>query len=187
MRCEAARLFWCTFSDKLGRIMGPERKALQYLRRVIDPIHAFSAVSDDGKLIGVAGFKSNHGAFVGGGFTDLAVVYGLVGALWRAPLLALFDRRMEPDCLLMDGIFVRAEARGGGAGGALLEAIIGEAVGRGLSKIQLDVIDANPRAKALYEQKGFRAISVERSGPLQPLFGFRYATTMIRPIDDSAD
>jgi hypothetical protein len=47
-----AALFWDAFKNKLGLIMKPEAKALQFLEMVADPSHAISAVSSDGTLLG---------------------------------------------------------------------------------------------------------------------------------------
>lgn len=182
-RDDAAALFWDAFSGKLGKVMRPREKALTFLARVIDPDHAVSAVDPSGRLLGVAGFKTAKGAFVGGGLADLAQIYGWIGALWRGMLLALLERDVTPGQLLMDGIFVRADARGMGVGSALLDAVGAEAVRRGCASVRLDVIDTNPRARALYERKGFRPIQTTTMGPLRLIFGFSAATTLVRPVD----
>ena len=186
-RPEAARLFWRAFSDKLGRIMWPEDRALRFLERVMDPGHAISAVAADGALLGMAGFKTAAGALVGGSLADLAAAYGWIGATWRGLLLECLERAPEPGRLLMDGVFVREDARGLGIGSALLDALEDEAARRGLSEVRLDVIDVNPRARALYERKGFRAIATTHTGILRPVFGFARATTMVRPIAPAFD
>jgi ribosomal protein S18 acetylase RimI-like enzyme len=178
-RAIAARLFWQAFGAKLGRVMGPEVKALEFLESALDPSHAISALSPQGTLLGLAGFKTERGAFIGGGFGDLARAYGWPGALWRAPLLALLERKLAPDSLLMDGIYVAGAARGHGIGTALLDAIKAEAGARGLTRVRLDVIESNPRARALYERQGFRATGTEQLGPLRHLFGFAASTTMV--------
>jgi len=181
-RPAAARLFWQAFAGKLGTVMAPEDRALRFLERVIRPDHALSVQSDDGQLLGLAGFKTDKGAMVGGRLSDMTAVYGVFSGTWRGLLLDLLERKTEPDCLLMDGIFVAEEARGRGIGSALLEAICGEARSRNLSRVRLDVIDTNPRARALYERAGFKAVSEEKTGILEPLFGFASATRMERTL-----
>ncbi len=181
-RREAAALYWSAFAGKLGRVMRPERKAMDFLVRILDPAHAFSAVGSDDELLGIAGFKTQDGAFIGGGLRDLATSYGWFGAVWRGVLLDLLERATEPGLLLMDGIFVRESARGRGVGTALLDRIYSEAQRRGLHGVRLDVIDTNPRARALYERKGFQVRDTVDTGPLRYLFGFCTATTMIRPV-----
>jgi len=177
-RVQAAHLFWQAFKGKLGAVMGPEPKALSFVTQVLDPGHAISATDPGGNLLGIAGFKTAQGGFIGGGLGELAQVYGWFGALWRAPILSLLERELAADTLLMDGIFVDPKARGQGIGTQLLGAIKAEASARGLAHVRLDVIDTNPRAQALYEREGFVAGPVQRLGPLRHLFGFNAATTM---------
>jgi ribosomal protein S18 acetylase RimI-like enzyme len=67
-------------------------------------------------------------------------------------------------------------------GSLLLAGIYDEAARRGYRSIRLDVIDANWRARALYEREGFVATGTENLGPLRHLFGFAQSTTMVRPL-----
>ena len=62
---------------------------------------------------------------------------------------------------------------------ALIRAIKHEAVDRGLSTVRLDVIDTNPRARALYERHDFVATGTQRLGLLRHVFGFHSATAMV--------
>jgi ribosomal protein S18 acetylase RimI-like enzyme len=181
-RAAAANLFWQAFSGKLGKVLGPEEKALALIVRLLDPHFAISAVSEDGRLLGMAGYKTDGGALVGGGLSDMMAVYGLFGGLWRGLLLDLLERDTEPGLLLMDGIFVSAEARGLGIGTALLNAVCETAAANGCAKVRLDVIDTNPRARALYERCGFSATETEETGPLKYIFGFSSATRMEKPV-----
>ena len=178
-RADAVRHFWAAFREKLNPILKPEACALQFLEAIANPDYAISAVTADGALLGVAGFKTENGAFMGGGFSALKDVYGGTGALWRGALLSLLERPCAPNVLLMDGIFVDESARGLGVGTALLAAIKAEARTQGLSQVRLDVIDTNPRARALYEREGFVAGGKQSTGPFRYLFSFRYATTMM--------
>ncbi len=173
-----AALFWAAFGGKLGRVLGPPVRGQAFVARVLQPRFAISAQNHDGEVLGVAGIKTATGGLVGGGLRDLAAVYGWPQALWRGPLLSFLERDLPPDCLLMDGIFVSATARGQGVGTALLQAVFAEARARGMSRVQLDVIETNPRARALYERQGFVAVNVERLGPMRHVFGFRSATRM---------
>ncbi|GGB40752.1 molybdopterin-guanine dinucleotide biosynthesis protein MobC [Roseibium aquae] len=184
-RDDTAVLFWQAFSGKLGKILAPHDRALEWLRRILDPAFAISAVDESGDLLGLAGFKTSEGALAGGSLADLAGVYGWTGALWRGALLSVTDRDVNPDLLLMDGIFVADHARGRGVGTALLDAIVEEARKRGKSGVRLDVIDTNPRAQALYERRGFVGVSTEETGIFAGLFGFCSALRMERRFAQS--
>lgn len=181
-RAAIAALYWEAFGAKLGRTMGPRARALAFVARVLSPDHALCARDGDGRLLGVAGFKTASGALVGGGLGDMMRIYGLPGALWRAALLSALQRDVENRRFLLDGLFVAPEARGRGVGTRLLEAISAEAAARGYAEVRLDVIDANTRARALYERLGFRAVDSHSIGPLRWIFGFRSATVMVRRI-----
>jgi ribosomal protein S18 acetylase RimI-like enzyme len=174
-----AALYWEAFGDKLGRALGPRDRALRFIAAVLSPDHAFCAWDEDGALLGVAGFKTHEGALVGGGFADMAAVYGRLGALWRLGLLALLSRDTENVRFLMDGLAVVPGARGRGVGTALLAAIAEEARARGFREVRLDVVEENPRARALYERLGYRAVARHSTGLLRPVFRFRAATTMV--------
>lgn len=177
-----AALYWEAFAAKLHCVLGPRPKALAFITPRLNPDFALVARDAGGQILGVAGFKTSQGALIGGEMRDLAAVYGWLSSLWRGPLLALVERDLADHVLLMDGICVSKDARGLGLGTALLHAIKEEAHKRGLSAIRLDVIDSNPRARALYTRLGFRAVGTETLGPLRWVFGFESSTRMLLKI-----
>lgn len=182
LRAQAARLYWQAFGPKLGRVLGPEGRALAYLERAISGNHVIVALSDDGALLGLIGFRSAQGGFAEGSMADLRAAYGRFGALWRAAAMRAISREVDNDRFLIDGICVAAGARGQGVGTALIEALADDARTRDYAELRLDVIDTNIRARALYERLGFRAVRSESLGPLRHLFGFQTAITMVRPL-----
>lgn len=151
----AARLYWQAFAGKLGVVMGPEPLALRYIARVVQHDHAVVALTAEGVLCGVGGFRSSKGAFVGGEARDLRAVYGWWGGLWRQACLRLLNHDFEPRALVVDGLVVAPACRGRGIGAALLAALADEARLRGHSELRLDVVEENLRARALYTREGF--------------------------------
>lgn len=182
LRPEAAFLYWQAFGDKLGRVLGPEPRALRYLSRVLRADNCLTAYDAHGTLIGIAGFRTMEGTFAGGSAADLHAIYGPLGGRWRATLLQLLNNDVEADRFLLDGLCVSPAARGQGVGTALLEAIAAEGRARGFATLRLDVVDSNPRARALYERLGFTIARTAGIGPLRFIFGFAAAHTMIRPL-----
>lgn len=182
LRTQAARLYWEAFGGKLGRVMGPDDKALAFFQRVISLDHCLAALDEDGQLIGIAGFKTPKGGFASGGWKDLTAVYGPLGGRLRGMLLWALNRDVDNDRFLVDGICVSRAHRGRGVGSLLLAALYDQALGRGYRSIRLDVVDDNWRARALYEREGFLATRTERTGLLRHLFGFASSTTMVRPL-----
>ena len=76
------------------------------------------------------------------------------------------------------GIAVGETARGAGVGSALLAEILAIARRAGKRAVRLDVVDTNPRAKALYLRCGFVEEGRRRLDFLRPIFGFASVTTM---------
>ena len=181
-RADVAALYWEAFGAKLGLVMGPKHRALLFIGQVLRADHGICAHDAQGRLLGVAGFKTPQGALVSGSFTDLRRVYGWAGAVLRSGLLAALERDTDNDRFLMDGIFVAPAYRGRGVGSALLDAITAEAKTRGYRQVRLDVIDTNPRARALYRQRGFVETQTHQMGLWRHVFGFNAVTTMVRDI-----
>lgn len=181
-RAAAARLYWAAFGSKLGRVLGPEPDALRFIRRVMDETHALSAVSGDGQLAGVLGFRTHRGSFVGGGLQDLAAVYGGWGGLWRLAALSILAFDSERRAMAIDGLAVAEGQRGAGIGARLIEAACHEALSRGFTHLRLDVVDENLRARALYDRLGFRVERRRHSVLTALVFGFSGATVMLRDL-----
>lgn len=182
LRAEAVQLYWQAFGGKLGRVMGPEPLALRFLARVLRGDHAIVALDAKGALLGMAGFKTPAGSFAGGEMADVLAIYGRLGSAWRLPLLWMLGHEVDNDRFLLDGICVARSARGRGIGSALMQAIEAEAVARGYEQVRLDVIDSNWRAKALYLRLGYAVEKTDDIGLLRFAFGFRSATTMVKPL-----
>lgn len=184
---QAVALYWQAFGGKLGRVLGPEARALAFLRDVIRPEQAIVAISRHGPLLGLGGFRLPAGPFAGGTPADLRRHYGAAGALWRAAVLGrLADDGPDDGCFLIDGLCVAPELRGQGVGTALVGALCGEARRRGYGAVRLDVVDTNRRARALYERLGFAVVRETPVGLMRPVFGFRATLTMVRPLQLAA-
>lgn len=180
LRPQAARLYWQAFGGKLGMVMGPESRALAFLHRAIQPNQVIAAISPEGRLLGIAGFKTPEGSFASGKPTDLTAIYGSFGGWWRQQLLGLLSDGVDNERFLLDGLCVDVSARSLGLGSALLHAICEEAARRGYSSVRLDVIDTNWRAIALYKRLGFHVTATQSIGALRLIFGFKSALTMVR-------
>ena len=182
-RTDAAHPDFAAFWPKLRNVLGHDRfaavadLAAQGLR-----VDRAIAAHDGARLLGVTGFKRGGAGLVDLTPCDLRRLFGWWGGSWRGVALGLLDRHERPGELLMDGICVAEFARGRGIGTRLLAAVEAEARREGASRLRLDVIDTNPRARALYERQGFRAARTRRMGPLGALFGFSAATEMHKDI-----
>ena len=186
LRSEAASLFDAAFCPKLAvAIPNPEHR-MKILQDALDPSHAFVATSK-GRIVGIAGFKTTAGALTSGITPQLLRArLGVWGSMRAVTILALFQRGLRPDQLLMDGISVSPEARGGGIGTKLLDRIKHFAEEEGYRTVRLDVIDTNQAARRLYERQGFVATATSRFGYLRWLLGFSGATTLEYRVSPAA-
>ncbi|WP_149182294.1 GNAT family N-acetyltransferase [Streptomyces sp. TRM49041] len=177
-----AELYWEAFGRKLGAALGPAEHGRAFIARHLHHDRAAVALAPGGHIVGVAGYQLGGRGLTGGGVRDVLSSYGLFRGLPRLAVLALLERTPEPRELVMDGIAVDPAHRGGGIGGLLLTEIAAVAAEHGCSRVRLDVIDVNPRARALYERRGFTAVRTGRTPYLRHLMGFGAVTTMHRAV-----
>ncbi|GAA5771596.1 hypothetical protein Aros01_08135 [Streptosporangium roseum] len=176
-----AALYWEAFGRKLGTALNPPDKARAFLAAHLHHDRGVVAVVD-GEVAGVAGYQLGGRGLMGGGAGDVLSAYGTLRGLPRLALLTLMGRRPAGGELVMDGIAVAPECRGKGIGSLLLREIAAVAADHSCRRIRLDVIDVNPRARALYERQGFTAVRTEKTPYLRELMGFGAVTTMHRPV-----
>lgn len=181
-RAAAAALYWQAFGGKLGRVLGPDARAEAFLRRVIRADHAL-AVIENGRLIGLAGFKSPEGGFADGNWADLRAVYGLIGGLWRLAMMRAMTSDVDNHRFLVDGICVAPGARRRGIGRALVAGLLAEGTRRGYRAVRLEVVETNAAARTLYQRQGFAPVYRQDIGLMRHVFGYQAAITMVRPLD----
>ncbi|CAL9657270.1 GNAT family N-acetyltransferase [Streptomyces sp. Tu 3180] len=177
----AAELYWDAFGRKLGPALNPPGKAVPFIAAHLNADRAVCALLD-GQLVGLAGYQLGGRALTGGSASAVLRAYGHLAGLHRLLLLALFERQPAPGQLVMDGIAVAPDVRGRGVGSLLIEEVAAVATEQDCREIRLDVIDTNPRARALYERRGFTAVRTEHTPYLRRLLGFGAVTTMHRPL-----
>ncbi|MDA5283839.1 GNAT family N-acetyltransferase [Streptomyces sp. Isolate_45] len=177
-----AELYWEAFGRKLGAALGPAPEGRRFIASHLHRDRALSALDEAGQVLGVAGYQLGGRGLVGGDAAAVRATYGQVRGLYRVLLLALLERTPTRGELVMDGIAVDPAARGRGIGGLLLDGIEEVAAEQGCRRIRLDVIAENPRARALYERRGFRAVRVRRTPWLREVLGFGEVTTMHKAV-----
>ncbi|MCX4733721.1 N-acetyltransferase [Streptomyces sp. NBC_01363] len=149
---QVAALYWEAFGRKLGSALGPPGKGRAFLASHLHHDRGITVLDGMGRVIGITGYDLAGRALLGGSARDVLSCYGPLRGLPRLALLALFTRKPAEGELVMDGICVAAAHRGSGIGGLLLREVAAVAAENACSRIRLDVIDVNPRAKALYER-----------------------------------
>lgn len=181
----ATRIYCEALIQKLRPFFGTADAAAEFLAPHLRHDRGVSAVID-GRLVGIAGYRlDGHGLFEPK-WRHFRERFSLMGTAIRVAGLALLDKEEDEDVLSMDGIAVGQGARGAGVGSALLAEIVAMARRAGKRAVRLDVVDTNPRAKALYLRCGFVEEGRRRLDLLRPVFGFASVTTMRHHLTDAA-
>lgn len=181
-RAAAARLYWQAFGGKLGPILGPAPRAHAHLARAMQLDTCFCALQG-GQLVGIVGFQGAQGSFAGGTGAQFRASYGWIRAAWGLPVLQwVGGPQAAQGALMIDGFSVDTGARGQGIGAQLLIAVAGYARAQGYRALQLDVIDANWRARAFYQSHGFTLQHSRSIGPLRWIFGFNKVQRLTRDL-----
>jgi GNAT superfamily N-acetyltransferase len=80
-------------------------------------------------------------------------------------LVAAVPDEDGPAVVWLMAMWVRPTARGTGAGGALVDAVVAWAIRHDATRVRLHVVENNAAARRLYERHGFRPTGqVERDG-----------------------
>ena len=179
----AIELYFNSLREKLEPILGSDGRAQEALVSSIMKNNGFIALCE-GKLVGIMGVQTSKGGFINPSFKTMVRVYGKLGGLVRLWGLWTLHHSTKDDELYVDGVAVAPEMRGNGIGTQLFELMESTASAKGINKITLDVIDTNPKAKALYKQLGFLQTNVKEIWPLNLLikFPFKSATFMVKTI-----
>ena len=186
LRLSAAELYDAAFGAKLSIAIPIPISRMAVLKAGFNPVFSFVAVSGD-EMVGIAGFKTAQGSLTGGiSFRVLKEEIGYWGAIRAVLVLALLERKQVAGQLLMDGIGVSSNMRGGGIGTKLLHSLIEYAKTEGYQSVRLDVIDTNPAARRLYERVGFVPVKTENFAYLKWLLGFGAATQMVYSLNGGA-
>ena len=175
-RTRVAHLYWEAFGQKLRPGFVDEQTGIETLRIGLQPEHVLVARRDEA-LLGVCGFYGTKSGAVDLTWSSLRRTLSIPAAVRAGIVLAVLSRSARTDSLILDGICVDRAARGLGIGSSLLDAASSYARTVGARSVRLSVVDGNPRARALYERRGFRPVDGGALGVLSVLYGFdRYPT-----------
>ena len=182
-KVSAIRLYFNSLKEKLEPILGSDGRAQEALASNIATDKCIVAICN-GKLVGIMGIQTNKRGFVNPNLKTMVRIYGNFGGILRMGGLAILHHTIGTDELYVDGVAVASEMRGKGIGSHLFELLEQAVLKKRIKTISLEVIDTNPRAKALYERLGFVAVKTQTLWPLNLFvkFSFRSATLMIKTI-----
>ncbi len=183
-KASAIQLYFNSLKEKLGPVLGDDSRAQEVLESNLATKQCLVAICDQ-NLVGVLGIQTDKGGFINPTLNKMVKVYGKVGGIFRLIGLALLHHKTASDELYVDGVAVADEMRGKGIGSQLFELLERIASKKGIRTISVEVIDSNPRAKALYERLGFVLIKQRTVWPCNLFFNFpfRSAALMVKMMD----
>lgn len=184
-RGEAAQIYFAAFQRKLRPFLGGLDRFLFVFVRDVHADQAIIALQG-GKLIGLAGLQHRRRPFLDPQWRTFVEEYSAVQALVRYPIARMMHRPAAKGELLIDSLSVDAAARGQGVGSRLIEAAFGFARQQGYASVGLDVVDTNPRARALYERVGFVVTGRHPYPYLRRSLGFGAVFSMSCPLKEKA-
>lgn len=170
-------LYWEAFSRKLRPAFAGMRIGAATVPALLRSDRMFVARRRS-EVIGVCGFYEATTGTMDLSWSGLRRRMGFVGALRAGLVLSALARDGDAGVLVLDGICVDSAARGLGTGSALLDAAKEHARHTGARAVRLSVVDGNPRARSLYERRGFLPVGSFSMGLLAPVYGFQGYTTM---------
>ena len=182
-KVSAIRLYFNSLKEKLEPILGSDGRAQEALASNIATDKCIVAICN-GKLVGIMGIQTNKRGFVNPNLKTMVRIYGNFGGILRMGGLAILHHTIGTDELYVDGVAVASEMRGKGIGSHLFELLEQAVLKKRIKTISLEVIDTNPRAKALYERLGFVAVKTQTIWPLNLFirFPFKSATLMVKTM-----
>ena len=184
---KAVHLYFHAFGRKeqhLSLFSNNVQKMKSYLEHSMN-WQAILFATQGNELLGMCGIQKgmNPGPF-STRMAPLVAHFQLWGGWWRW-VLQWLQRSIDPwkeDVLHIEFLVVNPKVRSQGWGGKLLERAEEEALKQGCIALGLEVIDTNPRAKSLYQRKGFQTIHHYSTKWLTRRAGFSSIEKMQKPI-----
>ncbi|MEP3478540.1 MAG: GNAT family N-acetyltransferase [Fuerstiella sp.] len=182
MRETAVDLYAEAFGKQFSVAVPDPESRRKLLLSSLNLTSGFAAIIDN-QLVGIAGYKTQSESFTDGmTFEVLFESVGETQGVWAASIFSLYERTLEADELMIDGIAVKSSTRGRGIGTKLLNAVVSFAKESGFLSVRLDVVDTNSAAQRLYERHQFTVTSTESFSTLNWLVGFDAMHTLTRKI-----
>ncbi len=177
-----AELYFDIFNRKLTSVLG-RREAVGIIADHIN-IDRIIVACDEKEVVGIAAVKYNGTGFFAPNRHGFLKRYGTIVGRFRYGLWESVQTNPRSHQLLLDGLGVQADLRSQGIGTALLKAVHQHAKEKEKTEVILEVVDTNPRAKALYERSGYKTVLTTRRLIFR-LAGFSSADLMLRRLSKS--
>ncbi len=182
LRLSAASLIYDTFITKYRYTLGPREKGIRFIANAFRAEYGLVAFSD-GDFVGVAGVKNSEGELIEIRFNRWARTYHILTLRSFFIGFPFWFGKRPLGVLTLNSISVKDAARGQGIGTQIIQEFIQYGKEQGYQALNLEVINSNIRAKALYERLGFKTTDYSRIPlPWSHLLGFTGVYEMTYPL-----
>ncbi len=171
-------LFISALGEKFLPILGQKSKAVALLNASYNRKNCFLALEQN-KLLGFLAFQTKRKSFLAISLKNMCKIFGFLPGIAKALALSLLNYRCKSGEFYIDAIAVAEAARGKGAGTKLINASLGYAKTQGFKFASLQVINTNPKAKALYEKLGFRVVKKSTTFPFNAIFKWNFQSAYL--------
>lgn len=160
-RIRAIEILYCAFEQKIRALIKSKEKALAIYNESLKNDQVFYAFLN-GNVAGLIGLQYENKNFLEFKYKDLRKYFNPLHSFFIYKIYRLTSPKIKEDVLRIDSIAVDKSYRGMGIGTQLINKVFEFAKKRGFKEVILEVVDTNPRAKALYEKIGFKEKKIIR-------------------------
>ncbi|MBM3705715.1 MAG: GNAT family N-acetyltransferase [Actinobacteria bacterium] len=179
---KAVEILYEAFSRKISALIKSREKAIEIHKRALKLPYVFFALLD-GEIIGIAGLHYSNQSFLEFRYTDIRKSFNPFKSVFYYFVFRMVVPKIGKDVIRIDSLAVDVHFRGNGVGTMLIEEVCEFARKNGFREVMLEVVDTNPRAKALYERLGFVQKKVKKYYFLTRSAGFSSESIMSRQIE----
>ncbi len=161
-----------------------EGQAKQFLTSAAIFENGVYALLDD-TVVGYIALDKRDASFFKYELKNFTKIFGKWGGLWRYAfhkIVNYFETPLNDNEAKVEMIAVNKSVRGQGIGEQLLLTAFEQVKKENISKIFLEVVDTNPKAKKLYERLGFSTLKVDTLGKITQKAGFSKVYLMCKEI-----
>lgn len=155
---EALSMHYEVFAKKFRLGIKNEDEFVRVFEDLVEPAHCLTATVN-GSLAGILTYRIEELQFFNYNFQHALEKLPIIRNMLLLLNLVLLESPVGSDELYIDSIVTSAQHRSMGVGSALLREIEKTTRSFGKNKLVLEVIGSNPRAKSLYERRGFKTVS----------------------------
>lgn len=161
-----------------------KKKIFDYLFKNLNYQNIICAV-EEGKIVGILGFKNINKPSIDYNKSNFIKAFGYFSGYYKylkSLIISFFECSPKKDEVLIEMICVSSEFRSKGIGSFLINELFDIGKKENKSKILLEVVNTNPRAKSLYEKLGFQVKKKTNFGFLTKSSGFTSVEFMVKEI-----